>query len=198
SSPSSSTATSKQQEQQQLEEGPKLRVVSWNVLADGDTGALSCKHDYCPLELRLWKKGGLLPKHFNHGAGVGGCGSSMHVNNGLGGVGGGGANATANSTPCSTSGNMEQQHQFFHPSSGGQHHHQYPPTAGAGQLQHQVLDPNYIQHLWNQVPGGGRLHRVVKRIRELNPDLLCLQECPRDFFADFQVELANDYKGFHV
>eukprot|EP00392_Amoebophrya_sp_AT5.2_P008215 g8234.t1 len=35
--------------------GPRLRVISWNVLADGANAALSSKHDYCPLEIRIWK-----------------------------------------------------------------------------------------------------------------------------------------------
>ncbi len=33
-----------------------LRIVSWNILGDGAKLALSTKHDYCPLHLRVWAK----------------------------------------------------------------------------------------------------------------------------------------------
>jgi len=36
----------------------KLKVLSYNILADGPTLALSAKHDYCPLELRVWQGAG--------------------------------------------------------------------------------------------------------------------------------------------
>ena len=34
-----------------------LRVVSWNILADGPRAALSSVHDYCPMRLRVWREG---------------------------------------------------------------------------------------------------------------------------------------------
>ena len=32
-----------------------LKVISYNVLSDGIRGAMSCKHNYCSEELRVWK-----------------------------------------------------------------------------------------------------------------------------------------------
>ena len=34
--------------------GPLAKLVSYNILADGEGLALSAKHDYCPLQLRTW------------------------------------------------------------------------------------------------------------------------------------------------
>ena len=33
-----------------------LRIISWNILGDGLKLSLSAKHDYCPRDLRVWKK----------------------------------------------------------------------------------------------------------------------------------------------
>ena len=36
------------------ESAPKLTVITYNILGDGEKLALSKKHDYCARELRLW------------------------------------------------------------------------------------------------------------------------------------------------
>ncbi|CAD7940014.1 unnamed protein product [Amoebophrya sp. A120] len=129
---------------------PRLRVVSWNVLADGDTGALSCKHDYCPLDLRIWKTGGEQLQGSSKSA------STKKADHG---------------TVPTTSEETEDK-----------------TTTAKGAA---ILGST-------STSGPSRLLRTVDRIRELNADILCLQECPRDFFDDFETALAEEYKGYHV
>jgi len=84
----------------------KLRLVTWNILGDGPGLALSSKHDYCPLELRVWKEA-----------------SEKHAS---------------------------------------------------------------------------RRDRTVQRLRELDGDIFCLQECTPALFEDLKAALADAYLGFHV